>query len=262
MPKITVFSIDYDGCGDLLFDELFLDMREVHHPKLTELRHKFESYLTQTAIGSNTVEVYVGSNRQDRSLDKRLAKKNNSGLCFENYEKLCAQKKWNFRKLLLADIENNLPAGSAMSDDTLQCSFDRPKIKTLEHQLQDIASSYPEDKIDFYFFDDDYYRIMLDNINTHFAENKEKKPANINLVIVRYDWQGVLYKNDPTSICEIGRIKSNLSSNTASPEPIIPDTFSEEKNTEVSGIIDIGFWSNKLDNSKSDSEIITPNQTP
>src|SRR6476620_9735075 len=101
--KVTIYSLDYDGCGDILFSDL-LNGQEIQ--PLLEVKKRFSDYLDSKAADADSVEVYVGSNRQSYGLNKFNTEHNKNGSCFLNYQRLCNDKKWTFRTLLLADNED------------------------------------------------------------------------------------------------------------------------------------------------------------
>jgi hypothetical protein len=192
MANITIFSLDYDGCGDVLFDQL---MSRWGHLKfyLLPYKEKLEEFLARKTKVGNAVELYVGSNRQSNNLDRLGHFNNQNGWCFKNYQELCKKNKWTFRRLLAADIENGVEIGSAMTPcSTLDYTLplNGSKVTIIENQLRDVAINHPNDKVDFYFIDDDPPQdSLIKKLIHHFETNPNAKKLlrNVRLHIVRFD---------------------------------------------------------------------------
>lgn len=240
MKKITIFSLDYDGCGDLLFEEIIKVTGDT--PTMRELQNKFYTYLDNATIGSDIIELYVGSNRQFIKKDRAASKQNKNGSCFKNYAILCDKKGWIFRKLLLADVENNLPSGSAMSDPSVICDMGESKIKILASQLREVRNNYPvgEYEVDFYFLDDDPKGILLSGVIKYIMNHPKIKPNNVNFFATELHWTNELYRGI-NSICEFAQIKQTAYCTSSS---LVSDVDEEEKITNsISNLTIINFWS-------------------
>lgn len=210
MPKKIIFSLDYDGCADILFDERFAgsDMESFGQELFVE-RQRLEKYLEEKARESDVcdVEVYIGSNRQDQLIDMILASKNKNGNCLRNIPTFCAQntkrlaggKVWKFNPLLLADVVNKKPAGSAAQDLRLQSYIHGHYNKTpiIKAQLENIAKnhSHPDDEVHLYFVDDQEY--VLSDLELSCRQGVTTIPSNIHVHLVRFDWSAELDNSEP-----------------------------------------------------------------
>lgn len=188
MANVAIFSIDYDGCGDLLFQE---DRRT------DRLKSIFLKHLESIAKTHATAEVYVGSSRQSISINLAAIMSNDNGSCFSNYEKLCAKKRWIFRRLLLADIRNDKPAGTAMRDPRLTCEADGKKLGMITHQLNDARTNHPNEPVDFYFFDDDGKNEILPGLLSYLMVRSELL-ENIRFFAIRHNWVGAINYGAPS----------------------------------------------------------------
>jgi hypothetical protein len=219
MPKTIIFSLDYDGCSDILFQEIFIkyekhlrDLRPEQRLNidmaLKEAKNELANFLDKKAqeaekvqevkevkakeaklqsVEQKSVEVYIGSNRQSHALEAFNMSSNENGSCFTNLQKLCEEKSWIFRKLLLADVENNQGEGSAFVDKRLTCTFDKTKIETLQNQLKHVANKHRTDEVHFYFLDDDNKDSILPALRKKF-EDGEEIFENIHLHLIKFDW--------------------------------------------------------------------------
>ncbi len=176
--KIVVFSIDYDGCGDILFNEIKAKYPQ-HKETLQWLANSFLQCLKDIAASADHVILYVGSLRQSIEIDHRNCENNKNGLCFLNYEQLCRENKWEFNKLLLADVENKLLTGKAMQDEQYTCIPSTNKIDIVQNQFADISSNHATDEINFYFIDDDPNNEILNSLKNHFQIKNQTIPPNI-----------------------------------------------------------------------------------
>lgn len=191
MPKITVFSLDYDNCGDVLFDDgLIRPDYNAHRNEIMQTRKTLENLFRQLTKQSQHVELYVGSNRQTQSLNQRNKNQNKNGDCFINYSEYCQKMKWAFRPLLFADTTNQQPAGSAMVDHKLTCDIDSRKYPFLKNQIEDIAKNHSSDEVDFYFLDDDQDDEILPWLKTQFMQYPFAN--NIRIHLIKFDWVTVI----------------------------------------------------------------------
>ncbi len=207
--NVTVLSLDYDGCGDLLFEEAsekgaFKNNCDPSHEQylqglksaINRTRSSFEDLLSIETTDADVVELFVGSARQNRELDRYNNSCNKNGLCFEMYADLAEKKHWHFNKMLLSDLIDDsgklrakpFKAGTAMGPlkknkqgmykyeedtfaDTLRerreaCKIDVYKIVLLTQQIKAIIAKYPNDKIKFVFIDD---RLdIMEALQNHF----------------------------------------------------------------------------------------------
>lgn len=218
MPRL-VLSLDYDGNACILFKDALEDcnkykghfrMRPCFEPTLLEIRAVLDHFLDDTVSGADSVDLYVGSNRQSHKLDAFNMKANQNGSCFTNYEKLAQKKGWIFRRLLLGDnIELNsqrqedvtnvrkppLPAGSTMADPSIEAPYDTTKIAIIKYQLEDLARHYPDEEVEFYFMDDDHKDIIIPTLKEHFEKHPQDIPRGITLHLIKFDWFPTLEKH-------------------------------------------------------------------
>ncbi|MDP3705256.1 MAG: hypothetical protein Q8R24_05045 [Legionellaceae bacterium] len=204
--NITVLSLDYDGCGALLFEDVFNGIyKELYH-SINERHLKtletilqgaiaaFEEMLLIETAGADVVELCVGSARQSRKQDRGSSK---NGLCFEMYADLAEKNLWHFNRMLLADFIDEtgrlrakpLEPGTAMGPleknkqgmykyipdalaDTLSEPLgDKYKRNLLQHQIKTITNKYPNDKIKFVFIDDIFE--IIDSLRSHFSSKSQ-----------------------------------------------------------------------------------------
>lgn len=199
MATVIYLSLDYDGCADILFDTIFNDpeLNEIREHVLT-IRLYFLAYLLRVINHADVVVLCVGSIRQSIWLDEDNQRTNQNGLCFSNYKTLCDKHGWEFNHLLLADITNKKPPGTAMHDESLQSDIDTLKIKTLTAQIQHAKANYPNDIVKFHFFDDDPKDIILKALTTHFTASENSLPHNIQQVtLMKYDWWVHVWEDQP-----------------------------------------------------------------
>ncbi len=210
MRKICVISLDYDGCGDILFNNIFLEFKsETEKAAIKNIRQKLLAYLTEITKDADQVVLFVGSNRQDFSHNMLCANDFKNGSCFKNYEDLCKKNKWIFNKLLLADIQNGKPAGTSMTNARIHCYVGHSKIDIIKGQFENLKNNYPDDNVSFYFFDDDSKDFILPNLATYFKNPDNHIPDNVkNFKLIKYDWYIEMYQNQQ-SLVEHEHIKNN-----------------------------------------------------
>lgn len=221
MPDVVIFSLDYDGCSDILFKEYqryydYYQADPANRPEYREaamlflLQQKFVEFLKEKAKDAKEVEGYIGSNRQSPALDRLNAKMNDNGLAFINLPQFYQSNGWTFRSLLLADIEHRLSPGSVFKKQSLcPCSrahFDQDKIQIIKNQLLDAAKNHPDNEVHFYFPDDDTDKKMLPRLKAYFEkeENREKF-KHIHLHLYEFDYYKAVKENKETLI-EIAHI--------------------------------------------------------
>jgi hypothetical protein len=215
--RITAISLDYDDCGDVLFEELKEYFKNLPEERrlLKECKDKFVNYLDQITADSDVTELYVGSIRQDIASDKFNMNKNQNGSCFSNYQLLCNEKKWVFRRFLLADHQNNLKPGTTMRGHFIMSSIIKSKVELIQAQLLNIKKNHPDDIVDFYFFDDDFDDCLLMEI----AESLKHYPIphNIeNITLGKYDWFSKVVNKQPDSILSVHTVISQKFTQTTS----------------------------------------------
>ena len=198
-----VISADYDSC--------FAAYEKPYKTKpiYVQFRNKIEKYINKLKNGIDVpIELYVGSNRQNKGLDKhninKKKKRSVSALgtqsAFTTLRTLCKDKDWTFNPLLLVDTLHNVSAGTAMHDDKNDYLLDVPwgehgeklKRRLIQNQLDDVVKNHPDEKIDFVFFDDDKY----DTIHPYLFKNIVV-PQNITLHLVKADCTSDKFRKYP-----------------------------------------------------------------
>ena len=184
--KVVAISHDYDDCGDILFKEIKTTYRPADIAPADKCEEKLKSYLQEITEGADA-ELYVGSIRQDIQNDEFNMSHNSNGSCFKNYASLCKENNWLFREFLLADANNNLPAGTAMKNRDITGPAFIKKSCLIEHQLNDVKNNHPDADVYFYFLDDDlnnvHFKDIKEFIESHPLPNNIKKFS-----LVRFNW--------------------------------------------------------------------------
>jgi len=191
MSKRIILSLDYDSHADALFYDAEKQRPDYMPAVIKGAQLAFDDYFTQIGARDNATELYVGSIRQDITIDEQNGARNGNGRCFAFFKKLAVKKNWTFNKLLYADKNNRdgkeYPAGTAMADknkrarNNNQKLFDS-KVPIIQMQLDDIVAKYPNDEIDFYFSDD------KESILTGLSKKFKDKYKHVNLHFVQFDW--------------------------------------------------------------------------
>jgi hypothetical protein len=185
MTKAAV-SLDYDDCSAILFKKIPEDATVEDRDRIILAKQILMDYLDNIAKTHDGLEIYVGSSRQDIFLDDYYRDEHGNGSCFENLYKLCALKGWTFRRLLLADVQNNLAPGTAMANKNIRCRFyENIKTEIVKAQVDDVSKNHPGEILDFYFFDDDPENKYMPAIKAHFENNLPNHIRKLSLV--RYD---------------------------------------------------------------------------
>jgi len=159
----VVISLDYDGCGDVLFTadhpEILAQYRtpaswDVEKEKYLLARRKVAEHINrdinQSLQAPNEFEkgekygllkapvmYYIGSGRQSESADMLNQSCFNNGSCFANSKLLCEDSGWIYNELLYSEDQS-----------------DFTKIKQTQLQIDDAKRIFPNNKIDFHFYDD------------------------------------------------------------------------------------------------------------
>jgi hypothetical protein len=210
MPKVTIFSLDYDGCGDILFAEQVEQRGRILREEVLTIQKKLNNFLNEKANQGDQVELYIGSARQSEELDIKGDHTNKNGLCYKNYDLLCKTKKWTFRRLLL--FKDIIPSYESITPSDLEhIRRDRPKIPIIKYQLLEIAKKHPKSTVDFYFIDDDSNNSIFEYLINHLKKNKKELPINVRLHLVRFDWMRELYdyENALELICVLEHTNKN-----------------------------------------------------
>lgn len=227
--KICIFSLDYDNCACVLDTETLLGKKSEegkykkfktergqaignyaaianyykNFPRAVEqVKQMFEQEIQLHIPEGSSVELYIGSNRQSKSLDDGNAAKNQNGSSFEVLKNYAIQHNMIFRPLLLADVDNGDPTNPTALHlalnrplaEQLECKFDPLKSRTIIAQLQDAARNHPNNEITFVFFDDDEQNSIIPHLKTQLElaykdpELKNTLPKKLNLNLCKFDW--------------------------------------------------------------------------
>lgn len=198
---IVIYSLDYDGCSNILFEETLLKYDTLDSNEYLRVKDKLNDFFETNKEISENVEVYVGSKRQSCRLDQINAQAHKTGSCFVNLQMLCEQKEWVFRPLLLADIYNQMPPGSAINNDQLDCTdYDRKKTDLLKYQLMDAEKNHPDKKVHFFFLDDDCENKILPELKNYLNKKSKKLSSNIHVHLVKFYWLDEVRKKNKTLI--------------------------------------------------------------
>jgi hypothetical protein len=214
--KVVIISLDYDYCGDILFDDRLSTLKKDEEiSRAKECQESLTNYLKELSKNASATELYVGSMRQDIRTDEANIQEFKNGSCFKNYADFCEKHGFTFNKFLLPDAQNNHSSGTTMGDRIIQTIYypELPppmrdekaptlypalgsKVVIICQQLENASKEHPDADIDFYFFDDDSENTYLNEIKDHFL--KHKPPSNIsNLYLFKYDWdEKVSYNAD------------------------------------------------------------------
>jgi hypothetical protein len=186
MPLRTIiFSLDYDGCMDCLFEGAYLRLSKLRNiqaelKRLETVRADIIALFERITVGASRVILMLGSNRQSVSVDSRNRAglerlvgpiPSNVGWARTDFVNFATKMGWELNKVLLADKVNGVAPGTGWDDADKDWSFvtgegrdERVKKELLEFQFEQLSEiSGP---IDFYFFDDkveyiDYAREQL-----------------------------------------------------------------------------------------------------
>ena len=184
--NLVVISLDYDDCGDILFDEqISILYNELEKQKATAYQYYFRNYLCEITK-SKSVELYVGSLRQSYDLDKKNENEYGNGSCFKNYRKLSEIMRWKF---------NEFSCGNDLSEfGVVSFSSRTAKNKIVETQLLNISKEHPDKLIDYYFFDDDAQNSILPSVASHLSNITIPKNI-VNIHLIKHDWVPLIYNN-------------------------------------------------------------------
>lgn len=155
--KIIVHSYDFDGCTK----ERFIPVSQYAKPDL----------------------IMIGSTRQSQqdnviNKDKRDLKADAFHMLLEWH----IQYEIPFMPLLYADIDNELPYGTAFNSKQLHefsSLYDNTKISLIFSQIWAIAMEHSEQMIDFHFFDDREEILLC--IQSFYSHHPDLIPGNLNL---------------------------------------------------------------------------------
>lgn len=193
---IHAYSFDFDGC---LYTQNYLDC----HKDVVRANQQLMDHVKEKAEQNGAI-VMVGSNRQSRdidvfnNIDKRLKS------CFKSIEQIAHHTGAKLEKTLMADIENDLPLGTAF-DEAIEAENNKTnngyvsdegeghyrvtdqefeKFVMLYVQMHKLAMDYPEQNVQFYFYDD--APMILEQSCKAFTNNTSLVPANVTIHFQHY----------------------------------------------------------------------------
>lgn len=217
MPgKKVVFSLDYDGCSCVIYPEPIwrqhCGKRSGPAAAQANLRYRYllegasnvlRNMLIHIASIGEETEVFCGSNRQSRLLDKVTAENGGApGSALDDLQRFCKEQGWTFNPFLLVDHYLNVEDGASFANQDAAShpdvvlrpprklnEWDPAKCKIISEQLKRVAARYPEQGVEFYFFDDDRNDFIFPALKFYFKHYPAALPAGIRLHFVKYDWQ-------------------------------------------------------------------------
>jgi hypothetical protein len=203
--RMLVISLDYDACGDILYDDQFKTYFGPMLNRAKKCKEDFIAFLNKKAQGYTFVMLCVGSLRQSIGLDMQNIAENDNGSCFKVFAQFSKEKNWIFNEFLLPDAQYQKPAGTAMRNRNIKfIPFNTPlpqeeklkieeqkrrrivvKTKIINEQIITIKKQYPDYDIDMIFIDDDGEEILLDGIKKHFSSVDD---IGCNLQLFKFEW--------------------------------------------------------------------------
>lgn len=190
--QTAVLFADYDNCFDVLFWEWEEKIRAID-PNLLPLFYRYRGelrgYLKNITANMNVILV-IASTRQSIKCDKEAHVRNQNGLCFENYVKLCEEMGWTLCKKLYTDTVNSVPSGTAFEREDLDFEGNLDKRLLFEDMFGEVTNMFAgERELVGYIFDD-----LLDDVlypvKAHFEAdgNVHKLPPNAYFTLVNFNW--------------------------------------------------------------------------
>ncbi len=161
---LIVFSLDYDGCGDLLFDDWFDEFDSAELVRARAQQQFLTQWLRTRARAGRTV-LMCGSLRQDNQYDSVMAHANNNGSAFRN---LASHEAWQFNRFLLPDGES--ASGPTMSCDGAS-GFECGAI--VSSQMRRVALDFPRRPVDRFLL----YRRSLFSSHRHWLALRGRRSA-------------------------------------------------------------------------------------
>lgn len=181
---IRVLSLDYDGCVS----------RRGFHGDISEHNPALISAIQRNNNDYRKTIVFIGSNRQSKRDDDRNARNNSNGSSYQYIPLFADAIDAEFDQFLVSDAYNNAKPGTAFQEALANLEndnfkhkgwlHDKSKISVIYLQMQKIASEYPDEKVDFEFFDDK--GDILDGLQEFFTQNSHLIPCQIKLKLHHY----------------------------------------------------------------------------
>ncbi|HHG8503117.1 TPA: lpg2546 family Dot/Icm T4SS effector [Legionella pneumophila] len=236
--SITVKSLDFDQC---ISNRKYKESLQTNDGrKVWDANSLFNA--NKEILGKNNngdpIHVFVGSNRQNLKADLINLNAGAATLFIPVAQELCDVMGATFHPLLVPDlICENAAIGdtfhsalqvikdlndlnsldskslaelvkSALSGqlNSLHCISDESKFLMLYSQIQYMAQQYPDEKINFEFYDDK--EDILKPLYEIFSRNPDLVPANVTLNIKRY-LNGNLMETDFNPILGLGSQQEN-----------------------------------------------------
>jgi hypothetical protein len=212
--KIAVVSLDYDGCGDILFTHQEKRLHQAYaigeaSRLLQKTRGKLQATLDHIQKTHARCILMVGSARQSVKTDRNLQKQRQiaaqqaghgdefdaaeDGLCFRDYERYAAATRGiALDKCLLADTDTGSACGTAWADARKQSKRREhtDKLELLQMQMDHAAREHGDAIIDYYFFDD--LMAILTPLRVALKTGRLVPPRNVRPHLVKFDWYRAL----------------------------------------------------------------------
>jgi hypothetical protein len=171
---IRVISADFDNCFECLDSE-------------SEASKLLMQDLKSSTQGANQVVVLSGSNRQSAKKDESLGEENQNGSSRKTLAKLATTKStvecpWELDKALYVDHALGHEMGTAWEDNEISYPQDIDKVKLIEFQLAHLQEKFPNDLINFYFYED--REDILEEIQQALRNNGIHLPETVSLHLV------------------------------------------------------------------------------
>lgn len=195
-------GLDYDSCGDVLFEELPSYRLTTFQTSCQKLKAGLNAVLDRIAVTAycslapsdqkekeDAIILYSGSLRQSKIGDEINENRNHNGSLLMNYPKLCRDKntlhQWKFSQIFTPDDGNIYT----------KCQH---KVEIIKAHLKDLAERYPDDndELHYYFFDDD--GVVLNAVNKYLTKTDDfaviKNPIYIHCY--QFSWVHSMRRNE------------------------------------------------------------------
>lgn len=199
---IRVCSLDFDGC---LFHGGYISAAQYRGtmPNVIDYNQSFLDEIKKSNNNYSQTITFIGSNRQSRRID--IMNSDVKGSCFPAIQAVTDYLMTDinypviFDPFLMADIYSDLASGVSYyrglsrfySGHHAEWQFDENKLSMLYAQMHKIASEYPDESIQFDFYDDK--ESIFQGLIPYFENNKKTIPSNVTLNLYQY-WGGQVFQ--------------------------------------------------------------------